>query len=121
MTACFYQIRMDNILSKKDDNFRFIECIKLIYYIEKNKINEVIKYIMTYYCGIHILGYYKYCDKYWCKKKSKASCDLHIEIEVIKKGFNYSHIKIIPLVGNDKIINNFVKKFHEGLQLYQCL
>ncbi len=119
MTTFYYPIKNDNISSKKDEKYRFIEHINLIYYIEKSKIDELIRYIFTNYCGVSVFGYYKNSDVYWCKKNSKYSCDLHVEIQIIKKSKEYSHIKIIPLVGNDENIRYFVTNLHNSLQLYQ--
>jgi hypothetical protein len=119
MTACFYPIRIENITPKKNDKYRFIDYINLIYYINKTKLDDIIRYILYDYCGVSVLGYYKSRHVYWCKKNSKYSCDLHLEISIIKKDDNYSQIKISALVGNDLEIVSFIKKLHESLQLYE--
>ena len=119
MAACFYRIKIDSISPKKDDKFRFMDYINLIYYINKTKIDDIIMYIIKYCCSVSVMGYYNYNDVYWCKKNSKYSCDLHIEIKIIKKSDEYSQIKLTALVGNDAEIISFVKKLHERLQLYQ--
>ena len=119
MTACFYPIRIDSRSTKKDDKYRFIDYINLIYYINKTRLDDIIRYILSDYCGISVIGYYKSSDVYWCKKNSKYSCNLHVEIKIIRKGDNYSQIKISALVGNDLEILSFIKKLHESLQLYE--
>lgn len=119
MTACFYQVKIDNMYPRRDEKFRFIDYINLVYYVDKNKIDEMIKYILIDYCGNSVMGYDNHSDKYWCKKNSRYSCDLHIEIEIIKKGYGYSRLKITPLVGNDTNIKYFIKKLHESIKLYE--
>lgn len=120
MTACFYPIRLDEMNPKKFCKFRFMEQINLIYYIDKNKLDDLLKYILTEYCDISMMGYYKHNDKYWCKKYSKYSCDLYIEIQIIKKSFDHTIVRVNPFVGNDTNINNFITSLHESLQVHQA-
>jgi len=118
MTACFYPIRTDIVSPKTDVKFRFKEHIILIYYIDKTKLDDIIKHILTDYCSISIMGYYKRSDKFWCKKYTKYSCDLHIEIQIIKKSFGHSIVKISPFVGDDTNIKTFVSKLHDNLMVF---
>lgn len=120
MTACFYPTKEDNISPKKDFKFRFIEQINLIYYIDKKKLDDVIRYILKDYCGISMVGYYKRNDIYWCKKYDNSLCDLHVEIQIIKKSQGHSIVKISTFVGNDIDINSFVSNLHKKLQIYQA-
>ena len=45
-------------------------------------------------------------------------CQLHIEIEIINKGFEQSQVKISPLYGTSKSIEEFVSNFKESIELY---
>lgn len=119
MTPCFYPIRLNSI-SPKDHKFRFIEKKNLIYYIDKKKLDDIIKYILTEYCGISMMGYYKRNDVYWCKKYNKCKCDLYVEVQIIKKSLGHSIVKISSFVGNDKDINTFVSNLHNKLDIYQA-
>lgn len=118
MLACFYPYENKNILPIKN-NYRFIEIIKLIYFINKYKIDYIIKHILTEFCNVSILGYETFTDKYCCKICNRSNCVLlHIELEIIYKNDNISEILIVPLIGNDIKIKNFVKKLNEAMQLY---
>jgi hypothetical protein len=118
MTACYYPIKIDDDSTKRYE-FRFMDSIYLHYYIDKTKIEEIIRYILSEYCDISVIGYNKHSDKFWCKRNSKNVCEMHIELEIMKKEFGFSQIKMTPLIGININIKNFIIKLNESLLVYQ--
>ena len=118
MTACYYPIKIDDDSTKRYE-FRFMDSIYLHYYIDKTKIEEIIRYILSEYCDISVIGYNKNRDKYCIKKIKKYYCEMHIELEIMKKEFGFSQIKMTPLLGINMNIKNFIIKFNESLLVYQ--
>ena len=45
-------------------------------------------------------------------------CTLHIELEIFNKDNIISVVKIIPLIGTDILIDNFVSNFTESIEVY---
>ena len=122
MSACFYPIKnSDNYQKNFVMKFRFIEHINLIYNIEKTKIYEFIRHLFSKDCDSNILfGFEKSKERFWYKKyDNKKTCELYIEIDIIKINFHSSKIKIIPLVGIDKDIKNIIFSIDRFLQLHQ--
>ena len=120
MTACFYPINFESVnLPNKKERFRYIDYIKLFYYIEKSNVDDIMRKILSEHCDVSVIGYDKYSDKFLCKKYGKNSCELHIEIKIINKGRNCSLVKIIPLVGVDTNIKKFVLAVDKCLRLCQ--
>lgn len=119
MSICYYpSYNKSKSLNYKLERFRIINEINLTYYLDKSIIDKIMKRILIDFCESSVIGYDRYHDKYWCKKYNKLICKLNIEIYVIFKGYNYSEIKIIPLVGMNEEINTFIYDFNESIQLY---
>lgn len=120
MAVCFYPIKITDInSSKKNNKFRFISHTILLYYINTEALIEILRYILTGYCDVSILGYEKKYQKYWFKKYTKTDCELHIEIEIVYKDYNLSQIKIAPLIGDSININSFILHLNSILHAYQ--
>ena len=118
MTACYYPIKIDDGSTKRYE-YRFIDYIYLQYYIDKTKLEEIIKYILIESCNISVIGYNKHRDTYCIKKNKKYYCELHIELEIKKKEFVFSQIKMNPLLGTNMNIKTFIVKLNESLLVYQ--
>jgi hypothetical protein len=118
MTACYYPIKIEHESTKRYE-YRFMDSIYLQYYIDKTKLEEIIKYILIESCNISVIGYNKHRDTYCIKKNKKYYCELHIELEIMKKEFEFSQIRITPLLGMNVNIRNFIIKLNESLLVYQ--
>lgn len=120
MSVCLYQSSNKFKPSKRSpERFRIINNISLTYYLDKSEFDKIMQHIFIDFCDITVLGYDKYNDKYWCKKYNNSRCILHLEIKVISKGYEYSDIKIMPLIGEEDVINLFVMDFNESVQMYK--
>lgn len=116
MSLCCHQINRDinfaprslERISKKD----------ILIKINKIDVDAIIKNILSDFCNANVIGYEKSTNRYWCKMYEDKFCQLHIEIEIINKGFEQSQVKISPLYGTSKSIENFVSNFKESIQLY---
>jgi hypothetical protein len=96
------------IISKKD----------ILIKINNIDIDAIIKNILSDFCNANVIGYEKSTNIYWCKMYEDKFCQLHIEIEIINTGFEQTQLKICPLYGTSKSIENFVSNFKESIQLY---
>lgn len=116
MTLCCHPINRYNsfsprsldIISKKDISIK----------INNIDIDAIIKNILSDFCNANVIGYKKSTNIYWCKIYEDKFCKLHIEIEIINRGFEQTQLKIYPLYGSSKSIENFVSNFTESIQLY---
>lgn len=119
MSVCYY---------KKNINFDFNQrtlerntCIDIklmAFYINIDKLLDVIKCILSDFCNANVIGYNKRTNKHWCKMYDKKYCSLHIELEIVKQNNELSFIKIIPIIGTNKLIEEFIANFKESIQLY---
>jgi len=100
------------------DKFRFIENILIKNLIDKYKLDNIINHILCE-CKFTVIGYEKFQDKYWCKRINNSKCELHFEIQVLNIDSSSSAVKIMPLVGTNDGIQNFINDFREYIQLYQ--
>lgn len=118
MSICYFKSNNNNYFSQKplERNVRNLKKILNIN-LDVNILKDIIKGILSDFCRMSVIGYDKKYDKYWCKSYDNKFCVMHIELEII--GFsNLSIIKIIPLIGNNILIDNFVSNFTESIQLY---
>lgn len=115
MSVCYYQMSTNGF---SEERFRYIDVKLITFYININKLLNIIKGILSDFCNVNVFGYNKETNKYWCKIYDKKFCVLHIELEIIKKCNKTSYVKIIPLIGTDYLIKNFVSNFAEAIHLY---
>jgi len=116
MSLCCHQINRDinftprslERISKKD----------ILIKINKIDVDAIIQNILSDFCNVNVIGYEKSTNRYWCKMYEDKFCQLHIEIEIINKGFEQSQVKISPLYGTSKSIEEFVSNFKESIELY---
>lgn len=114
---CFRPVNIKNIYDKKNE-FRFIQIEYIFCNIEKFKLHNLMRYMLLDFCEISIVGYKSNEDIFWCKKYNKTDCKMHVEIEIINKGY-FTEIKIIPIFGKKVIIDDFIENFKECLNLYK--
>ena len=120
MSVCYYPVQYKSKFSiYKLERFRIINEIILTFCLENSILDRIMKKILTEFCGSTVVGYNKYFDKYWCKKMNNGICNLHIELIINFKGYDYTQIKIVPLVGTNEDIKKFIFDFHEAIQLYK--
>lgn len=118
MAVCFYP-RNKQFSLRGPERFRVIDDINLTYYMNKSELDKIMQHILSEFCNTSVIGYNKYQDKFWCKRYDKSICTLHIEIFVNLKGFEYSEIKLTPLIGTTDDINMFVYDFNDSIQMYR--
>lgn len=119
MSICFYQKENSQIISPRNvERYRFINIKTLYFYINKEKLTYIMDKILSEFCDITVIGYKRLHDTYWCKSYDSKFCQLHIEVEIINKDLDFCEVKIIPLIGTDKLIDNFISNFKESIELY---
>lgn len=119
MFVCFYPVDIDDKLYKKqNEKYRFIESKDIICYIDKYKLEDMMKFILIDYCEVSVMGYDTLRNRYWCKIYNKKKCELHIELEIEYRNTNKSEMRIIPLLGSNKILNKFLINMNECMKLY---
>jgi len=116
MSVCYYQMSVNNISKEK---FRYIDVKLITFYINIDKLLNIIKGILSDFCNVNVIGYNKETNKYWCKTYDNKYCVLHVELEIFQKCNSTSYVKFIPLVGTDCLIKKFVSNFAEAIQLYK--
>ena len=118
MSVCYYESNTAILSKRVGEKYRFIDIKMMSFYINSNKLSDIIKGILSDFCDATVIGYEKRTNKYWCKNYDNKFCILHIEIEIIKKDNLITIVKFIPLVGTDILIDNFLSNFRESIQLY---
>jgi hypothetical protein len=120
MSVCYYPVQQKSTSSNnKLERFRIINEINLTYNLDKSVFDKIMQRVLIEFCESTVLGYDRYLDKYWCKKINKGICKLHVEIIVNFKDYDFSEIRIIPLVGINDDIKTFIFDFHESIQIYK--
>ena len=120
MSVCYYPVEQkQKSLKYRLERFRIINEIKFTYSLDKSIFDKIMQRVLIEFCESTVLGYDKYFDKYWCKKMIKGICELHVEIMVNFIGYDYTEIRIIPLVGTNDNIKTFIFNFHESIQMYK--
>lgn len=119
MSVCYYQVGQNSNISQRTiERYRFIDVKIMAFYINMNKLTDIIKGILSDFCNATVIGYDKRLNKYWCKIYENKFCTLHVELEIFKHNNDLTFIKLIPLIGTDKLIEEFVLNFKESIQLY---
>ena len=118
MSVCYYQANQDNFSKRNFERYRFIDIKLMSFYINHDKLKDIIKNILSDFCDASVIGYEKRTNKYWFKIIDKKICTLHMELEIIKHTNDISFVQIIPLIGSDILIEDFVSNFKESIQLY---
>lgn len=119
MSVCYYQVNENKNLSPRSmERYRYIDIKFMAFYINFNKLTDIIKGILSDFCNANVIGYNKITNKYWCKMYEKRNCTLYLELEILKHNNELSFINIIPLIGTDILIEEFVSNFKESIQLY---
>jgi len=85
--------------------------------IQKEIMNRIISNILSDFCNASVIGYNRNTNRFWCKMYNKNVCVLHTEIEIIKK-LAKSDIKVLPIIGTNILVENFVSNLRESMELY---
>jgi len=118
MSVCYYQTSTNNFSQRSLERYRFIDKKLMAFYINIDKLLDIIKCILFDFCNATVIGYEKKTNKYWCKIYENKYCTLHIELEILRHNNELSFVNVIPLIGTDKLIEEFVSNFKESIQLY---
>lgn len=119
MSVCYYQVGNNNNFSPRNlERFSFIDVKIMAFYININKLTDIMKGILSDFCNATVIGYEKRTNKFWCKIYDKKYCSLHIELEILNKCSEVTYVKFIPVIGTDSLVENFVSNFKESIQLY---
>lgn len=119
MSACYYEIAKQNNLARRNvEGYKLIDIRMMPFSINYNKLNNIIKNILTEFCDAKVIGYEKMTNKYWCKMYEDNFCSQHIELEILRHTNEITFVKLVPLIGTDSLIENFVLNFKESIQLY---
>ena len=117
MSICCHQINRDITFSPR--TLERISSKDILIKINKINVDAIIKNILSDFCNANVIGYEKSTNRYWCKMYEENFCQLHIEVEIINKSFEQTQVKICPLYGTSKSIENFVSDFKESIELYR--
>ena len=119
MSLCYNQYNKENSFSQITLERKNLIDIKIMAFcINSDKLTDIIKYILSDFCDATVIGYEKITNKYWCKIYEHKLCSLHIELEILRHNNEISFVKMIPIIGTDSLIENFVSNFEESIQLY---
>jgi hypothetical protein len=105
--------------NNKMDKYFSMENITLRYFINKEKLNLIMKNILVDFCGASVIGYDRTYDKYFCKICKNNKCELYVEIKIYYEEDDISQISVIPIIGNKYNIKKIVLDFDEALKLYK--
>ena len=119
MSVCYYQVDKNNNFSQRTlERYRIIDVKIMAFYININKLTDIMKGILSDFCNATVIGYEKRTNKFWCKIYDKKYCSLHIELEILNKCSEITYVRFIPIIGTDSLVENFVSNFKESIQLY---
>jgi hypothetical protein len=118
MTSCYIMREKPFIFSPKHLERCMVNCIHISNIdIQKEVMNRIIINILSDFCSASVIGYNRNDNRFWCKMYNKNICVLHIEIEIIEK-LDKSDIKILPIIGTNILVENFVSNLRESIELY---
>ena len=118
MSVCYYKMETNGMSMKPVGEYRYIDAKLMAFYININKHLDIVKVILTDFCEAKVIGYNKKTNKHWCKMYDKNYCRLHLELEFLKHNDEVSFVNIIPLIGSNILIEEFITNFKESIQLY---
>lgn len=118
MSVCYYKMDTNGMSMKSVGGYRYVDAKLMAFYININKLLGIVKGILTDFCEAKVIGYNKKTNKYWCKMYDKNYCRLHVELEILKHNDELSFVNLIPLVGSNILIEEFITNFKESIQLY---
>lgn len=119
MSVCYYQVGNNNNFTQRIfERNRFIDVKIMAFYININKLADIMKGILSDFCNATVIGYEKRTNRYWCKVYDKKICSLHIELEISRHTERISFVKMIPIIGTNSLIEIFVSNFKESVELY---
>lgn len=101
------------------ERYRFNDII-FVFNITKPVMDDILRHIFTEFCRVSMIGYESNTGKYWCKTFDKIDkkCLLHIEVEIIEKADGRTAVKLCPITGTKKLVENFASDFKESVELY---
>jgi hypothetical protein len=118
MTSCYVMMEKPFAFSPVHLERCMVNCISISNVdIHKKIMNRIIGNILSDFCKASVIGYNQNTNKFWCKTHNKNVCVLHIEIEIIEK-LAKSDIKVVPIVGTNILVENFVSNLRESIELY---
>lgn len=119
MSICYYEYNKHNKSPRRRrEKYRFVDMKMVKFDLSFDSLLNTTKNILPYICKTAVFGYLQKRDKYWCKIFDNKICTLHIELDFIKKDTDKTNIHFIPIIGTDKIIQNFVSNFVELVKSY---
>jgi len=118
MSVCYYKMAINNNSFRSKSEYRYVDAKLMVFYININKLLGIVKGILTDFCEAKVIGYNTTTNKYWCKMYDKNYCRLHVELEILKHNDELSFVNIIPLIGSNILIEEFIINFKESIQLY---
>lgn len=119
MSVCYYKMDTNNISIKSVERYRYVDVKLIKFNININKLLSIVKGILTDFCEAKVIGYNEKTNKYWCKMYDKNYCRLYIELEILKHNDDLSFVNLLPLVGSNILIEEFIINFKESIQLYK--
>jgi len=119
MSACYYENTKQTKFTRRTVNiYTLIDIKMMVFYINYDNLTNIIKNILTEFCDAKVIGYEKTTNKYWCKMYENKFCSQHIELELLRHTNEITLVKIVPKIGTDLLIKNFVSNFEESIHLY---
>jgi hypothetical protein len=119
MSICYYYDNEYTYLQLKTKiHFRLIESVNIDCNIKITQNNNIMEKILSKYCNGTIVGYNKKDSCYLFKRMSKSICKLFILISVNEYDLNKCYLTIIPKIGKDNDIKNFINRFIQIIELY---
>ena len=118
--CCQEPIKKQIVIKPKHlERYRFNN-IDMIFNITKAKMEDILRDIFTEFCRVSMIGYESSTGKYWCKifDKHEHQCQLHFEVEMIEKIDGRTVVRLCPITGTKKLIENFASDFKETVELY---
>jgi len=104
--------------SLENKSIRILETHHIYYNMEKTKIEQILKYILTQRCGFKVFGYNKFDDNYYCKTMKKCICTFFVNISIHSQGVGKSIVSIRENYGEKNVFKAFVDKFMDAMKLY---
>lgn len=123
MAHCF------DAYNKKENRYKKLQNKKLILFdsidielnIDKEKLNNILKKILTQFCEINVIGYKEYIDTYWCKIHKNNNTILYLELILFKIDLNKTIVNIKHIIGDIYYLNLFIKNFKQSIEKYQTI
>ena len=97
---------------------RLVSPKKILIHLNKNKLYDIICYLMSGGLNLNAYGYNKIENNFWGKKMKNKLCVLEFNLEIVELDNTCSYIIITPIIGTNQEFDKFIENFYNCIYIY---